>query len=158
MVGAREKRQPAVSIRRSRYEGSSVVVGPPGAVITIHGDYQHKGPARAIISRRGICPMGEMSSKSWGPGFTLLALEADPAAAQIEEQAARSLNVPLKIVRDRYEGDMLNTYAGLVLARLRTSTSFGPAATRRKIRPFCLEAIDGKQALVQGSLWRALSR
>jgi len=99
----------------SRYEGSSVVVGSPGATCTIHGDYQHRARPGHHLSPRNLSN-GRNVFQELGTGFTLLAFGADPAAADIE-QAARSLNVPLKVVRDRCEGDVTGYEARLVLVR-----------------------------------------
>ena len=40
-----------------------------------------------------------------GPGFTLLAFDADQRSVAELDLAARSLGVPLTIVRDRYDGE-----------------------------------------------------
>jgi 4-hydroxyisophthalate hydroxylase len=97
------------------YEGSSVIVGPPGAVNGIHGVYSHVAQAGHHLSPRTLST-GRNVFAELGDGFTLLAFDADRGASAIE-QAARSLNVPLKVVRDSYEGDRTKYEARLVLVR-----------------------------------------
>ena len=61
------------------YEGSPVVVGPPGAVISAHGEHTftaragHHLPPQELSSGRNVF-------EELGRGFTLLAWDADPAA------------------------------------------------------------------------------
>jgi len=52
-----------------------------------------------------------------GSGFTLLAFDADERSVAPFEQAAGSLRVPLKVVRDSYAGDRERYGAHLILAR-----------------------------------------
>lgn len=97
------------------YEGSSVVMGPSGAVCSIHGAYTHAAQAGHHLSPRSLSG-GRNAFEELGSGFTLLAFDAEPGASVIE-RAAQSVNVPLKIVRDRYEGDRTRYEARLVLVR-----------------------------------------
>jgi hypothetical protein len=52
-----------------------------------------------------------------GTGFTLLAFDADESAVAAFEQAARSLYVPLKIVRDSYADARLKYETRMILVR-----------------------------------------
>jgi 4-hydroxyisophthalate hydroxylase len=97
------------------YEGSSVVMGPPGGVCSIHGVYTHAAQAGHHLSPRSLSN-GRNVFEELGSGFTLLAFDADPGASAIE-RAAQSLNVPLKIVRDRYEDECAQYGEHLVLVR-----------------------------------------
>jgi 2-polyprenyl-6-methoxyphenol hydroxylase-like FAD-dependent oxidoreductase len=97
------------------YEGSSVVLGPRNGVNTIHGEHAHTAKAGHHLSPRLLSSGGNVY-EALGPGLTLLAFDADAGASAIE-RAARSLNVPLKIVRDRYDGDLKRYEARLVLVR-----------------------------------------
>jgi hypothetical protein len=54
---------------------------------------------------------------SLGPGFTLLAFDAEAATIAAFEQAARSLRIPLEVVRDSYGGGREAYAAKLVLVR-----------------------------------------
>ncbi len=97
------------------YEGSSVILGPAGGVCSIHGAYTHVAQAGHHLSPRTLST-GRNVYEELGAGFTLLAFEADGAAAAIE-QAAHAANVPLKTIRDRYAGDVERYAARLVLVR-----------------------------------------
>jgi 2-polyprenyl-6-methoxyphenol hydroxylase-like FAD-dependent oxidoreductase len=97
------------------YEGSSVVMGPPGGVSSIHGAYTHVAQAGHHLSPR-VLSNGRNVFEELGPDLTLLAFDADAGASAIE-RSAHSLNVPLKVVRDRYEGDPTRYEARLVLVR-----------------------------------------
>jgi 2-polyprenyl-6-methoxyphenol hydroxylase-like FAD-dependent oxidoreductase len=95
------------------YEGSPVVIGPPGGKSTAHGKHVFKArtghhlPPQLLSSGRNVF-------EELGRGLTLLAFGVDDAAVQPFEQAAAALNVPLKVVRDtcadgraRYETRMI---------------------------------------------------
>ena len=85
------------------YEGSSVVLGPPGGVCSAHGDH-------LVLARPGhhLTPLPLSSGRSTfdelGLGFTLLAFGADEASVAAIERAATSLGVPLKTVQDTWSG------------------------------------------------------
>ncbi len=89
------------------YEGSSVVMGPPGGVCSAHGSHTfqsragHHLPPQKLSSGRNVF-------EELGAGFTLLVFidneaEGDNAVRGFED-AARRLCVPLKVVRDTCDG------------------------------------------------------
>jgi 2-polyprenyl-6-methoxyphenol hydroxylase-like FAD-dependent oxidoreductase len=81
------------------YEGSSVVLGPPGSVCSAHGTHSFKARAGHHLAPQPLS-YGRNVFEELGPDFTLLAFDADELAVQSLEQAARSLDVPLKTIRD----------------------------------------------------------
>lgn len=98
------------------YEGSSVVMGPPGAVCSAHG--RHMAKARAGHHLTPIeLSFGRNVFEELGLDFTLIALDADDAAVAAFERVAAAENVPLKVVRDNYAGERLELEARLVLVR-----------------------------------------
>jgi 2-polyprenyl-6-methoxyphenol hydroxylase-like FAD-dependent oxidoreductase len=98
------------------YEGSSVVMGRPGAVCSIHGTHAHAAQAGHHVSPRTLSS-GKNVFEELGMGFTLLAFGADDGAARVFEDAAQSLRIPLKVIRDSDEGDRQAYEAKLVLVR-----------------------------------------
>ncbi|HLZ21175.1 MAG TPA: FAD-dependent monooxygenase [Ktedonobacterales bacterium] len=98
------------------YEGSPVVMGPPDATCSIHGKHSpvanaghHLAPA-PLSSGRNV--FEELSR-----GYTLLVFDADPQAVRALQDAASSLQVPLKVVRDSY-ADARNQYGSrMILVR-----------------------------------------
>ena len=102
------------------YEGSPVVMGPPGGVCSAHGHHTftaragHHLPPHVLSSGRNVF-------EELGSGYTLLALGADDSEGQGAirdfEQAAHSLKVPLTVVHDS-DGGGRETYASkLILVR-----------------------------------------
>ncbi|MGY2001285.1 FAD-dependent monooxygenase [Blastococcus sp. SYSU DS1024] len=98
------------------YEGSPVVFGPPGGVSSAHGEHTfqarpgHHLPPRRLGSGRGVF-------EELGAGFTLLALDVDDDAVSGFEDAARSLGVPLTVLRDALAGELADYGARLILVR-----------------------------------------
>lgn len=98
------------------YEGSPVVMGPPGGVTSAHG-------AHSFLARAGhhLAPQqlscGRNVFEELGSGFALLALGADEPVVEAFAKAAGQLSVPLAVVRDA-TGAAAEAYgARLVLVR-----------------------------------------
>ncbi len=98
------------------YEGSSVVMGPPGAVCSAHGNHTFKArtghhlPPQKLTSGRNVF-------EELGTDFTLLAFDTDESAVLLFKMAARSHRIPLKIVRDSYSGGREAYESKLILVR-----------------------------------------
>ena len=98
------------------YEGSPVVVGPPGGVISAHGEHTfaaragHHLPPQQLSSGRNVF-------EELGRGFTLLAWDADPAAVTAFEHAAEASGTPLTVVRDSFADGRAAYGARLILVR-----------------------------------------
>jgi hypothetical protein len=98
------------------YEGSAVIFGPEGAESSIHGVHSHVAQAGHHLSPRTLSNSHNVYQEL-GPGLTLLALGNHDTAATAFETAARSLNIPLKVIRDTYEGDLTRYEQQLILVR-----------------------------------------
>lgn len=98
------------------YEGSPVVWGPPDGTCGVRG--QHSFAARA---GHHLCPQplstGRNVFEELGPGFTLLAFDAEQRPVEELGRAARSFGVPLTIVRDRYDGERTQYERRWILVR-----------------------------------------
>jgi 4-hydroxyisophthalate hydroxylase len=98
------------------YEGSSLVIGPEDGVCSIHGRFSFKAEAGHHLAPKSLTS-GRNVFEELGPGFTLLAFSAEDATVQAFEQAASARKVPLKVVRDTYEGERSDYESPLVLVR-----------------------------------------
>lgn len=98
------------------YEGSPVVIGPAGGVCSAHG-------AHALTARPGhhLAPRALSSGRDvyeeLGAGFALLAFDAEDDGVLAFARAARSLNVPLKVVHDSRDGGREAYESRLILVR-----------------------------------------
>jgi 2-polyprenyl-6-methoxyphenol hydroxylase-like FAD-dependent oxidoreductase len=98
------------------YEGSPVVLGPPGGRSSAHGSHVftarpgHHLPPRPLTSGRDVFD-------ALGQGFTLLALDADDEAVRAIQASATAAGVPLDVVRDSLAGGREQYCARLVLVR-----------------------------------------
>jgi 2-polyprenyl-6-methoxyphenol hydroxylase-like FAD-dependent oxidoreductase len=95
------------------YEGSAVIAGPPGGRTTAAGEHSFLAQAGHHLAPQPLSS-GRDVFEELGLGFTLLAFDADPRAL---EDVARSLSIPVKIVRDSYAGGRERYGNRLVLVR-----------------------------------------
>jgi hypothetical protein len=98
------------------YEGSSIVIGPPGGVCSIHGKYSYEAHAGHHLTPRQLSS-GRNVFDELGPGFTLLAFGQQDQAIRAFEQAASTYNAPLTVVRDSYADRRTEYRAPLILVR-----------------------------------------
>jgi 4-hydroxyisophthalate hydroxylase len=119
------------------YEGSSIVDGPPGGVCSIHGKHTLAAQAGHHLAPQGLSS-GKNVFEELGPGFTLLALDADAADVGAIEDAARDAGVPLKVVSDNAQAELAAYEKRLVLLRpdqyVVWAGDEAPADARRLVR------------------------
>src|SRR4029077_1094101 len=107
---------PRVLTYEPHYEGSPIVVGPPGGMSSAHGSHTftaragHHLPPQLLSSGRNVF-------QELGPDFTLLAFDAEDRTALAFTAAAKGLNVALKVVRDTYCDGRKAYEASLILVR-----------------------------------------
>jgi 2-polyprenyl-6-methoxyphenol hydroxylase-like FAD-dependent oxidoreductase len=98
------------------YEGSQVIFGPPGGTCGAAGRHALRArPGHHLAPH--VLPSGRNVFEELGEGFTLLALAEDEPACRGFSAAARSLGVPLHIVRDGSASARAHYEASLVLVR-----------------------------------------
>jgi 2-polyprenyl-6-methoxyphenol hydroxylase-like FAD-dependent oxidoreductase len=105
-----------VNTYEPNYEGSPVVVGPPGGKSGARGEHMWRARAGHHLAPQPLSS-GKNVFEELGPDFTLLAFGADEAAVSAVAAAARATRVPLKIVRDSQDGGREAYEAKLVLVR-----------------------------------------
>jgi hypothetical protein len=98
------------------YEGSSVVMGPEGGVCSIHGRMSFKAEAGHHLAPK-VLSSGHNVFEELSDGFTLLAFGAEDQSVRSLEEAAQQNRVPLKVIRDSYEGGREQYESRLVLVR-----------------------------------------
>lgn len=98
------------------YEGSPVVLGPPGAVCSAHGRHTLRAGAGHHLPPQRLSD-GRPVFAALGPGFTLLALDAAEADVRAVRDAARDAGMPLTVLRETAAGGREAYGARLVLVR-----------------------------------------
>jgi len=98
------------------YEGSPVVIGPPGAVSSIHGAYSFEARAGHHLAPKKLTS-GRNVFEELGSGYALFAFGADEPAVKAIEAAAKKQRVPLKVVRDTYEDERTAFEARMFMVR-----------------------------------------
>jgi 2-polyprenyl-6-methoxyphenol hydroxylase-like FAD-dependent oxidoreductase len=122
------------------YEGSPVVVGPPGGVTTAHGEHRLEARAGHHLSPRELSTGRNVYDEA-AKGFTLLAFGAPADHAKAIVEAARALNVPVKLIEDSYDGGREVYGHRLVLVRpdqfVAWTGDIAPSDPRSLIRQVC---------------------
>jgi len=98
------------------YEGSSIIAGPPGGKSGARGTHSVTARAGHHLAPRPMSSGGNVFEQL-GPGFTLLAFDADPGQVDALVRAAETIGVPLKVVEDGYSGEVTAYEQRLVLVR-----------------------------------------
>lgn len=89
------------------YEGSPIVCGPPGGVVSAHGEHAFRAwPGHHLPPLQLSC--GRNVFEALGDGFTLLVFDADPSAWE---------GLPVTVVEDSYANGREAYDARLVLVR-----------------------------------------
>ena len=98
------------------YEGSPIVAGPPGGVSSATGSHRFEAiPGHHLVPQpltSGLPMIDQL-----GPGFTLLALDAQPEAVGRIQRAAAAMAIPLRTLTDSRAGGRQHYGAPLVLVR-----------------------------------------
>src|SRR6185437_16493296 len=90
--------------------------GPPGGKTTAHGDHSYESRAGHHLAPQ-MLSSGKNVFEELGQGFALLAFDASDADVGAFTEAARALNVPLKVIRDSQGGGREAYEAKLTLVR-----------------------------------------
>jgi 4-hydroxyisophthalate hydroxylase len=98
------------------YEGSAIVAGPPDGKSSAHGTHAFTARAGHHLAPQPLTT-GRNVFEELGTGFMLLALDVDDGIVRSFEQAARSLGVPLKAIRDTFQGERARYESRLILVR-----------------------------------------
>ena len=98
------------------YEGSPIVWGPTGGRSTAHGVHMIRARAGHHLAPLPLTRGGN-TFEALGRGFTLLAFGADDGTVHSFENAAHALRVPLRVVRDTFDGGRDAYEARLILVR-----------------------------------------
>jgi 2-polyprenyl-6-methoxyphenol hydroxylase-like FAD-dependent oxidoreductase len=98
------------------YEGSPVVLGPPGGVTTAHGKHSPQARAGHHLTPQ-LLSSGRNVFEELERGFTLLAFDAEPGGVQAFRQAAQSLAMPLKVIADNFRDGREDYGARMILVR-----------------------------------------
>jgi 2-polyprenyl-6-methoxyphenol hydroxylase-like FAD-dependent oxidoreductase len=98
------------------YEGSAVIAGPPGGKSSAHGDHSYVARAGHHLAPQPLSS-GKNVFEALDGGFSLLAFSASEPTVGAFERAASSLGIPLRVVRDTFEGSRVAYGHPLVLVR-----------------------------------------
>jgi 2-polyprenyl-6-methoxyphenol hydroxylase-like FAD-dependent oxidoreductase len=106
----------AVKDYEPHYEGSAVVAGPPGAVISAHGSHSFRARAGHHLAPQPLSS-GQNVLDALGLGYTLLAFDAAESEVATLERAAAAIGMPLTVVEDTLADGRQEYGARLVLVR-----------------------------------------
>lgn len=106
----------AVHDYEPNYEGSPIVAGPPGAVISAHGSHSFQARAGHHLAPQ-LLSSGQNVLDALGRGFTLLAFDAPGSSVAAFEHAAAQIGMPLTVVVDTLADGRVEYGSRLVLVR-----------------------------------------
>ena len=98
------------------YEGSSVVLGPPGAVCSVYSKHSFAAREGHHLTPQPLSD-GRNVFDALGKGYTLLAFGAPEDAVSRFEAAATEAGVPLEVIADSFEGGREAYESHLILVR-----------------------------------------
>jgi hypothetical protein len=98
------------------YEGSDIVAGPPGAVISAHGEHTFRARPGHHLAPVALSS-GQNALDALGRGYTLLALDPPDGAVAALEAAAGGIGMPLTVVEDGFTGGRERYGSRLLLVR-----------------------------------------
>jgi 2-polyprenyl-6-methoxyphenol hydroxylase-like FAD-dependent oxidoreductase len=98
------------------YQGSSIVWGPPGSSCSAIGSHQFAARAGHHLTPRQLLS-GQDVFEELGEGFTLIELNSSAAAVADFKAAAKTLNIPLKVISELGAGACAFYQTALVLVR-----------------------------------------
>ena len=98
------------------YEGSPVIAGPAGGVSGARGTHFLTARAGHHLAPRALST-GRNVFEELGPGFTLLAFDAEGGEIDPLARAAQIIGTPLKVIQDSYSGEVTAFGQRFVLAR-----------------------------------------
>jgi 2-polyprenyl-6-methoxyphenol hydroxylase-like FAD-dependent oxidoreductase len=98
------------------YEGSPIIAGPAGGVSGARGTHSFKARAGHHLAPR-LLSSGRNVFEELGPGFTLLAFDAESGELHGFATAARTLDFQLKVIQDTYSGEVTAYEQRFVLVR-----------------------------------------
>jgi len=107
---------PNVLTYEPHYEGSSIVFGPAGAASSARGSHVFKARAGHHLPPQ-LLSTGRNVFEELGGDFTLLAFDATDTFEMAFAIAAKTMQVPLKIVRDSYDQGRRAYEAKYILVR-----------------------------------------
>ena len=98
------------------YEGSPVIIGSPGKRSSAHGEHSYLARAGHHLPPQSLSS-GKNIFEELGGGFTLIAFDAQEDAVFPFQTAARTLRIPLTVIRDNYDDSRRAYGAQLILVR-----------------------------------------
>jgi len=98
------------------YEGSPVIDGPPGGKSSAHGTHTFSARAGHHIAPQFLSSERNVFEEL-GAGFTLLAFGVEDSVVAAFEHAAAAARIPLRVVRDSFDGGREAYERQLILVR-----------------------------------------